>query len=320
MAIKVVVFDADADKKTEAALHSQLNHPNIINYIGHLDRKSIASLGINIQGEKSVSAFAMELGEYTLAEELKRISSMKSWSDMSMKRISSTTAQILSALACVHSSGYIHRDIKPENVIVMSNGTVKLCDFGLTVSTEAQSTVEAKSCVGTNEYMSDSRRSGRAYKAQEDVVGLGCIVKEMLKRHPLYNGRRWLKDLQPDEEEIYMKRMCDDFIRRCQKAESSGETSEMLQSDSFVLMEAPQLQIVPLASFSSELYDSDDTESPPPLSTASTMESLPDSIQCDCGEEECPSLCPESPQQLIQARCHSSKSCPLISGRRRGSR
>ena len=34
------------------------------------------------------------------------------------------------AVAYLHSRGIIHRDIKPENVVVCSNGTAKLCDFG----------------------------------------------------------------------------------------------------------------------------------------------------------------------------------------------
>lgn len=41
---------------------------------------------------------------------------------------------MLKGLAYLHARHIIHRDIKPENVLVMEDGTVKLCDFGLAVN------------------------------------------------------------------------------------------------------------------------------------------------------------------------------------------
>lgn len=47
---------------------------------------------------------------------------------------------VVSAVAYLHENGIAHRDIKPEN-IVMSNGVVKLCDFGwATICTERRTT------------------------------------------------------------------------------------------------------------------------------------------------------------------------------------
>lgn len=38
--------------------------------------------------------------------------------------------QTLRGLYFLHTNSIIHRDIKSENILVNSEGTVKLCDFG----------------------------------------------------------------------------------------------------------------------------------------------------------------------------------------------
>lgn len=39
--------------------------------------------------------------------------------------------QMTKALKYLHTGYVIHRDLKPSNVLVNSNCTIKLCDFGL---------------------------------------------------------------------------------------------------------------------------------------------------------------------------------------------
>ena len=46
-------------------------------------------------------------------------------------------ADMLMGIDHVHSRGYIHQDLKPDNVMVSSNGTAKLVDFGLAVPIDA---------------------------------------------------------------------------------------------------------------------------------------------------------------------------------------
>ena len=59
----------------------------------------------------------------TLFDELKRLNSLKESQTIEIIK------QVANAVKYLHENGIAHRDIKPENV-VMSNGVVKLCDFG----------------------------------------------------------------------------------------------------------------------------------------------------------------------------------------------
>ena len=43
---------------------------------------------------------------------------------------------LLCAFNYLHSANVLHRDIKPSNIMVESNCTVKICDFGLSRSFE----------------------------------------------------------------------------------------------------------------------------------------------------------------------------------------
>ncbi len=86
--------------------------------------------------------------------------------------------QICRALEHAHQAGIIHRDIKPENVMICSDGTTRLVDFGIARSTTSRFT-EDGAFLGTLYYMSPEQAMGTAIDQRSDLYSLGVMMYEL---------------------------------------------------------------------------------------------------------------------------------------------
>jgi TolB-like protein len=87
-------------------------------------------------------------------------------------------------LAAAHRAGIIHRDVKPSNLIVDSQGTVKLVDFGIARATASAQLTTAASLMGTPGYMSPEQAQGKPVDHRADIYALGLTLFEMLAGEP----------------------------------------------------------------------------------------------------------------------------------------
>ena len=96
--------------------------------------------------------------------------------------------QIASALAYTHARDVIHRDLKPANLIRTTDGSVKICDFGIArLGSAAGLTARfgsGGSPVGTPRYMSPEQINGGDLDARSDLYSLGCVLYELLIGEP----------------------------------------------------------------------------------------------------------------------------------------
>eukprot|EP00118_Oscarella_pearsei_P021200 m.236768 g.236768 ORF g.236768 m.236768 type:complete len:573 (+) comp40138_c0_seq9:211-1929(+) len=92
---------------------------------------------------------------------------------------------VLKGLHYLWNLKIMHRDVKPSNILVNTRGSVKLCDFG--VSVQLVNSI-AKTFVGTNAYMAPERILGGEYRAQSDVWSLGMTVVELALGHFPFSG------------------------------------------------------------------------------------------------------------------------------------
>ncbi|MCR9199499.1 MAG: serine/threonine-protein kinase [Planctomycetaceae bacterium] len=92
-------------------------------------------------------------------------------------RVGRIGAQVAEALAYAHEHGILHRDIKPANLILDTEGTVWVTDFGLARSEEDNLT-NTGDIVGTLRYMAPERLRGRA-DGRSDVYSLGLTLYEL---------------------------------------------------------------------------------------------------------------------------------------------
>ena len=96
--------------------------------------------------------------------------------------------RVAAALAAAHAAGILHRDIKPANVMVGSDGTVKLLDFGIARKLDGTTLTQVASVIGTAAYMAPERAVGEAGDARADIYSLGCLLYAMLTGRPPFSG------------------------------------------------------------------------------------------------------------------------------------
>ena len=97
--------------------------------------------------------------------------------------------QIAYALDAIHRVGVLHRDLKPGNVMLRTDGTLALIDFGLAKQLEQRAAITmAGEIFGTPYYMSPEQGHGEEVNVRSDLYSLGVIFYEMLMRKKPYVG------------------------------------------------------------------------------------------------------------------------------------
>jgi serine/threonine protein kinase/tetratricopeptide (TPR) repeat protein len=91
---------------------------------------------------------------------------------------------ICEAVEYAHGQAVIHRDLKPSNILVRSDGTVRLLDFGIAKQLEdvnlAGDATRTSSRFLTPAYASPEQIRGDRVGIQSDVYSLGVILYELL--------------------------------------------------------------------------------------------------------------------------------------------
>ena len=86
------------------------------------------------------------------------------------------------ALDYAHQHGVVHRDIKPENILLTTDGSTLVADFGIARALAGDDGLtQTGFAVGTPAYMSPEQAAGdRALDARSDQYSLAAVLYEML--------------------------------------------------------------------------------------------------------------------------------------------
>ena len=103
------------------------------------------------------------LADYCLPEdELAKEQLLRNW-----------TTQAIKAIRLIRGQGVMHRDIKPNNIIIGSNNSLFIIDFGLSIlTTDRLSSTVTNSMVGTPAYGSDNYEAKRPLEPYDDIESL----------------------------------------------------------------------------------------------------------------------------------------------------
>lgn len=148
--------------KNESKAIAVLSHPNIVKVLD-------VSFGDRLQ------YIVMEYVEgITLKEYIEQQGRVK------IREALYFVMQILRALQHAHDKGIVHRDIKPQNIMLISNGTLKVTDFGIATFSRDETKTMTGTAIGSVHYISPEQAKGSLTDAKSDIYSVGVVLYEML--------------------------------------------------------------------------------------------------------------------------------------------
>ena len=174
VAIKLVRQEFDSpDARQRFAREAQsagtLRHPNIVTIFDVDEHEGLPFIAMEyIDGET--------LGEIVKRKALLPIPKRIQWVE-----------DLCSGLAYAYRQGVIHRDIKPANLMVDTEGTLKILDFGL-ARRDASKFTQSHVIIGTPNYMSPEQIRGQNLDTRSDIFAVGALLYEVLTYREAFPG------------------------------------------------------------------------------------------------------------------------------------
>jgi hypothetical protein len=156
--------------KREMTILSQINHPNIVHFLGGGHREGTHYLAMEfLQGS--------DLNDYLKTKEFLRL-------DEALLIL----RDIASALDYLHGLGYVHRDVKPANIVIQDTRAV-LTDFGLIRPVHNDDPITMGAVVGTLDYTAPEQiADGEHIDHRADIYALGIVTYQMLTGEKPFKG------------------------------------------------------------------------------------------------------------------------------------
>jgi serine/threonine protein kinase len=157
----------------EGRLAARVNHPNSLYVFGSEEIEGLPVITMEIAGSGTLKDTLKERGPLPVEEAV------------------DATLDVIAGLESALANGVLHRDIKPSNCFVSPDGSVKVGDFGLSVSTLAKSdtfvTAHGK-IMGTPAFASPEQLRGDTLDLRADIYSVGATLFTLLTDRAPFEG------------------------------------------------------------------------------------------------------------------------------------
>ncbi|XP_039236555.1 serine/threonine-protein kinase PAK 3-like isoform X2 [Pipra filicauda] len=173
---------------------------------------------------------------------------------MSEGQMAAVSRECLQGLYFLHSNGVIHRDIKSSNILIRTDGSVKLADFGLSAQLSLDQSYR-NSVIGTSWWMAPEVVISKPYGPKVDIWSFGIVGLEMVEGEVPYQNETSVlaqyliatggapKLKNPKQVSAWLR----DFLTCCLETDQDRRWSaEELLQHPFVESAKPASSLVPL--------------------------------------------------------------------------
>jgi len=149
----------------EGQIAGAINHPNSVYVFGTEEIAGTPVIAMELVGGGTLRDRVVASGPYPAAEAV------------------DTLLQIIAGLEAAQQAGVLHRDVKPSNCFIDPDGTVKIGDFGLSISTSVRTESNLTgpgSLFGTPAFSSPEQLRGEELTVRSDIYSVGVTLYYLL--------------------------------------------------------------------------------------------------------------------------------------------
>jgi len=146
--------------RRECAVAASLRHINIL----------------EVAGVESSPDHVWIVMEYAAGGDLRQLRGLAT------SRVLQAAIPVAAAVGFAHAAGIVHRDLKPANVLLRTDGTVRVADFGMSLLLAQAPAASAGR--GSPYNMSPQQMDGAPAAITDDIYGFGVLLHELLSGYP----------------------------------------------------------------------------------------------------------------------------------------
>jgi uncharacterized RDD family membrane protein YckC len=157
----------------EGQLAAAVRHPNVVAVLGAEEVEGTPVIAMELLYDGTLKDRVKKRGPLPVAEAV------------------DAALQIIDGLESAHGAGVLHRDVKPANCFGAADGTVKVGDFGLSISTlvkAEQSLTQSGAVLGTPAFAAPEQLRGAEIDARADIYAVGATLYFLLTGKPTHDA------------------------------------------------------------------------------------------------------------------------------------